>query len=340
MGRGSSPPPPAPPPPRPHPELPPMNALEILRETVRILRADPSPFMSILALLLCPVSAALLLSNALPGAAASAARALARRLALLAVSSGLPPAHLLRQLSLHLAGSLVSAAVCFPFLLTLLLLARAAIAYSVACSYAAKHVVPSQFLSSVVPRIWRRLLYTYLCVCVAVSACLALFLALLLLVCNLFAVMLYPPEIIVYPALLTVLAFSMAYAHTIIICNLATVISVLEEVSGPQAVLRSVRLIKGQTQAGLLIFLGSTIGLAFVEGLFEHRVKTLSYGDGSSRLWEGPLLVLMYSFVMLVDSMMSAVFYFTCRSSSIELLGENDTVADEEAILIELEENK
>jgi hypothetical protein len=35
-------------------------------------------------------------------------------------------------------------------------------------------------------------------------------------------------------------------------------------------------------------------------------VKTLSYGDGSSRLWEGPLLVLMYSFVTLIDSMMSA----------------------------------
>ncbi|CAK9142360.1 unnamed protein product [Ilex paraguariensis] len=69
---------------------------------------------------------------------------------------------------------------------------------------------------------------------------------------------------------------------------------------------------------GLLIFLGSTIGMAFVEGLFEHRVKTLSYGDGSSRLWEGPLLVVMYSFVVLIDSMMSAVFYFSCKNYSME----------------------
>ena len=103
-----------------------------------------------------------------------------------------------------------------------------------------------------------------------------------------------------------------------IVCNLAGVISVLENRSGVEALLRSMRLMRGQTHAGLMIFLGSTIGLAFVEGLFEHRVKTLSYGDGSSRIWEAPLLVLMYSFVVLVDSMMSAVFYFTCRSSSIQ----------------------
>ncbi|GMH01761.1 hypothetical protein Nepgr_003600 [Nepenthes gracilis] len=77
-------------------------------------------------------------------------------------------------------------------------------------------------------------------------------------------------------------------------------------------------LIKGQTHVGLLMYLGSTIWMAFVQGLFEHRVKTLSYGDGSSRIWEGPLLVIMYSFVVLIDCIMTAVFYFSCRSCSIE----------------------
>jgi len=36
-------------------------------------------------------------------------------------------------------------------------------------------------------------------------------------------------------------------------------------------------------------------------------------------VWEGPLLVVMYSFVVLIDSMMSAVFYFSCRSSNMEI---------------------
>lgn len=174
-----------------------------------------------------------------------------------------------------------------------------------------------EFFAAVRP-IWRCILFTYLWICAAISACVVLFLALLLLVCNLCAILGYPPEIIVYPALLVVLVFSIVYAHTIIVCNLAGVVSVLEEISGLRAFLRSVRLIRGKRQVGLLMFLGSTIGMGFVQGLFEHRVKTVSYGDGSSRLWEGPLLVFMYSFVVLVDSMMSAVFYFTCRSSIIE----------------------
>lgn len=70
-------------------------------------------------------------------------------------------------------------------------------------------------------------------------------------------------------------------------------------------------LIKGQTQVGLLIFLWSTIGLTFVAGLFEHRAKILSYGDYSSSVWEGPLLVVMYWYVdlwcLLIQWMLSSI---------------------------------
>ncbi|ONK60042.1 uncharacterized protein A4U43_C08F13590 [Asparagus officinalis] len=191
-----------------------------------------------------------------------------------------------------------------------------------------KKIIASEFFA-LARRIWRRLVVTYLWVCGAICGCFGLFLVILIAVCNSLAILGYPPDIVVYPALLVMLGFSMVYAHTIIVCNLAGVISVLEDVSGPRAILRSVSLVKGQTQAGLLIFLGSTIGMAFVEGLFEHRVKTLSYGDGSSRIWEGPLLVVMYSFVVLVDSMMSAVFYFTCRSSCMEMLNGSEHSLEE-----------
>lgn len=303
----------------------PMNALEILRETARILRTDPRTFMTIFALLICPVSTALLSNFLIDQAVVTS---LGRRLMLLAVSSGLPAAHFIKQICHHLAGTIVSSAFCFPFFVTFLLPARACIAYSVACNYAGKKVLATEFLG-MARRIWRSLVSTYVLVCAAITGCLAVFIVLIVSVCNSFAVLGYPPEIIVYPALLTVLGFSVAYAHTIIVCNLASVISVLEDASGQKALLRSVRLVKGQTQAGLLIFLGSAIGFAFVEGLFEHRVKTLSYGDGSSRAWEGPLLVLMYSFVVLVDSMMSAVFYFTCRSSAMEALSGNGLGVEE-----------
>ncbi|KAG2320866.1 hypothetical protein Bca52824_014079 [Brassica carinata] len=43
-------------------------------------------------------------------------------------------------------------------------------------------------------------------------------------------------------------------------------------------------MIKGQMQVGLLMFLGSTLRLAFVEGFSVHIAKKMSYVDGSSRL--------------------------------------------------------
>lgn len=311
--------------------LPPMNALEILRETVRVLRADPHAFTSILFLLLCPASGCLLLSAAaLDGAIVLP---LARWLLVAVAASGLPLTHFVRQLAHHLAATLVAAVVSFPALVTLLLAARAAVAYAVAAVYAGKPLAAAD-LSLLARRAWPRLAATYALACAAVIACLAAFLALLVTACSTLKSMLYPPDIVVCAGLVTVLAFSVTYAHTIIVCNLGGVIAVLEDVAGVNALRRSVQLMQGQTHVGLLIFLGSTIGLAFVEGLFEHRVKTLSYGDGSSRLWEGPLLVLMYSFVMLIDSMMSAVFYFTCRSSSLEILDEEGGSVEELEMMI------
>ncbi|KAI9111796.1 hypothetical protein K1719_017486 [Acacia pycnantha] len=150
----------------------------------------------------------------------------------------------------------------------------------------------------------------------------------------------FSPDIVVGAAVLVGLVFSVIFANAIIICDIAMVISVLEDVSGAQAMLRSNILIKGQTQVGLVIYLGSTIGMALVEALFEHRVKMLSYGDGSSRMWEGPLLVIMYSFVVLIDSMMSAVFYFSCRSfrSAVDAsTGEGNSILETMAISAETE---
>lgn len=291
-----------------------MNALEILQETVRILRYNSSGFMIITALLICPVSA-VVLSNVLVDQ--SVMKRLTVRLLLVARSSGIPLKPLVKSSCQRLSEMTLSATFCFPMYITFSLLSKVAIVYCVDCTYLRRKFDLFKFFS-IILKIWKRLVITYMWVCMVIAGCLALFLVLLVVVCNIFSIFGCPSNFIIYPAMGVGLVFSILFANAIIICNLAIVISVLEVVSGPQALLRSGVLIQGQTQVGLLIFLGSTIGMAFVEGLFEHRVKTLSYGDGSSRMWEGPLLVIMYSFVVLIDSMMSAVFYFTCRSSSME----------------------
>lgn len=211
----------------------------------------------------------------------------------------------------------ISSTVCFPLFITLLLMSKAAVVYSVDCTYARK-MFDANKCYVIMTKIWKRIVFTYLWACSVMVGCLTLFLVFLVTVSSLLSLIGFPPGFNVYIAIIIGLFFSIFLANAIIICNIATVISVLEDVAGPQALMRSSILIRGQTQVGLLIFLGSTIGMSFVEGLFEHRVKTLSYGDGSSRIWEGPLLVLMYSFAVLIDIMMSTVFYFSCKSYSLE----------------------
>ncbi|OVA08828.1 hypothetical protein BVC80_8803g22 [Macleaya cordata] len=297
-----------------------MDALEILRETIRILRYNSSAFMVILALLICPVSA-VVLSNFLIDE--PMVKKLSIKLLLVAQSSGLPLQPVIKQLCHRLSEMALSIAFSFPVYITLSLLSKAATVYSVDCTYLRKKFDTAKFFAFVI-KIWKRLVWTYLWVCMVIVGCIALFLVLVIAICNIFSLLGFPSYLIIYPLIVVGLAFAVIFASAIIICNLSIVISVLEDVSGIQALLRSGVLIQGQIQVGLLIFFGSTIGMAFVEGLYEHRVKTVSYGDGSSRLWEGPLLVIMYSFVVLIDSMMSAVFYFTCRSSSMEAVSEED----------------
>uniref|UniRef100_A0A7N0V7N4 Son of sevenless n=1 Tax=Kalanchoe fedtschenkoi TaxID=63787 RepID=A0A7N0V7N4_KALFE len=290
------------------------SALEILKETVWILRYNLYGFVSITALVICPVTA-VQLSNLLVDQ--TIVKRLSWRLLLMAKMNGLPMSPFVKQSSYKFSEMAISSAVCFPLYITVSLLSKAAVVYSVDCTYSRKKFDAGK-LYVIIGKIWRRVVMTYFWVCMLVVGCLTLFLVLLVAVCTTFSLLGFTPDVIVYPGLVWGLVFSVVFANCIIICNIAIVISVLEDVSGPQALLRSSVLIRGQTQVGLLIFLGSTIGMAFVEGLFEHRVKTLSYGDGSSRVWEGPLLVIMYSVVVLIDMMMSAVFYYRCKSYCLE----------------------
>ncbi|KAH7516002.1 hypothetical protein FEM48_Zijuj10G0088300 [Ziziphus jujuba var. spinosa] len=112
-----------------------MNALEILRETVRILRYNSSGFMAIAALLICPVSA-VLLSNVLVDL--SLVKRLTIRLLLVSKSSGLPLRPFIKQSCQKFAEMAISSATCFPLFITLSLLSKAAIVYTVDCSYSRK----------------------------------------------------------------------------------------------------------------------------------------------------------------------------------------------------------
>lgn len=291
-----------------------LTALEILRETVRILRFNSTAFLTVAAVFICPVSA-IFLSNVFVNH--FKVEKLALWFQLVAESIGLPKGHFARSGFHKLSESVLSFAFCFPFYITLLLFSKAIVVYSVALTYASKKLLV-EFFFTMLRKIWKHLVLTYLWNCVTILGCIVISLLLVVVSVNAIIFLGVPSGWATYVVLGEGVIFSLLFAHAMIICNLATVVSILEDYYGVRAFFRSMFLIKERTQVGLWIFLGTCIATAFVEGLFDHRVKTLSYGDGSSRIWEGPLLVIMHSFVILIDAMMSCIFYFTCKGSTSE----------------------
>lgn len=102
--------------------------------------------------------------------------------------------------------------------------------------------------------------------------------------------------------------FCVAFAHVMVVGNLAKVISVLEgECYGLESLLKAKSLMEGRRQTALIMALFSNIGFRLVECVFEFRMR-----KGIS-LWECPLLVSMYSFLLVIDTVMNVVFYYACK---------------------------
>ncbi|KAK1425766.1 hypothetical protein QVD17_21124 [Tagetes erecta] len=291
-----------------------LHSSQIFTQTMRILISNPTTFIAISTILIYPVSS-LHLSN--PLIDQSIVKTIAQSLLFIANSSGLQSIPFMNQSCHKLSEILISSVVNFPLYCTLLLVSKAAVVYSVNCTYSRKKFVSIKFFL-LMKSIWRRIVSTYFLICVLIVFCFTLFFILLLCFSKMLLAIGFSPDSIACVVVITVLLFLVLLAHVIIICDLCMVIAMWEDVSGFQALMRSSVLIRGQTRVGLMVFVGSTIGMGVVKGLFEHRVKVLSYGDASLRIWERPVLVLVYSFVVLVDFMMSTVFFFSCKSYGLE----------------------
>lgn len=103
--------------------------------------------------------------------------------------------------------------------------------------------------------------------------------------------------------------FCVAFAHVMVVGNLARVLSILEgECYGFESLLKAKSLMEGRRRTALVMALLSNMGLRLVECLFEFRMSS-----GIS-LWEAPLLVSMYSLVLVFDTIMNVVFYYACKA--------------------------
>ncbi|CAN4086303.1 unnamed protein product [Withania somnifera] len=110
---------------------------------------------------------------------------------------------------------------------------------------------------------------------------------------------------------------SIILANTLIICNLALVISGNERMGGYMAILKSCVLIRGRTATALSLAVPLNLALAAVETLFQYRIVR-AYYQGKTDFFclalEGMFIAYMYSILLVLDTIASCVFYKSCKT--------------------------
>ncbi|ERN06511.1 uncharacterized protein LOC18434710 [Amborella trichopoda] len=289
----------------------------VMRRSVYTFLQNYSSIACVAAILALPASASILLSNTL---SFSILPAILSRIRSLSLATGLPETRLASLIQLKLSQTLSSSLLSLPFSLSFLLLAKA---YLFRTTFSVSKRSTSSLLS-----IWTRLLITHLSTSLfilTVNATLFSLLSISILSLDILDFSSLPPNCSHFLSVAAAILYSIILTNTIVVCNLATVVSGLENFSAFLAILKAYILIQGRTATALLITLCTNLSLAGVEALFQYRVVGASYYFSASSyyyfemnaLWEGPLLIYIYSIITMLDLVMWCVFYKSCKSISL-----------------------
>lgn len=195
----------------------------------------------------------------------------------------------------------------FIFFLILSLLSTSAIVYTIACIYTAKEITYTKVMK-VVPKVWKRLMVTFIWNFIIVFA----YNIVALLVFILLAFTLGPGVIGIVVAVILLLIYLSGFVYISIIWHLASVISVLEDVYGIQAMLKSKDLIKGNSGVCATIFLILNLCLLGIQLGFE---VTVVGGDSVwVEVWYAYLWFMLLSMLILFGLVTQTIIYFICKS--------------------------
>ncbi|KAF3440601.1 hypothetical protein FNV43_RR18885 [Rhamnella rubrinervis] len=200
----------------------------------------------------------------------------------------------------------------FTVYLILSLLSTSAVVYTVACIYTGKQITYKKVMS-VVPKVWKRLMVTFIWSFAIVLVYNIVAIALLVL-WVVFVVPVISTVGIVILVLFLILYF-VGIIYIGVVWHLACVVSVLEEgVYGIQAMKKSRALIKGKMGVGVAFFLMIGVCYVVIELLFENLVVLGVVGGLAIRIGIGILCFLLLFKVILFNLVIQTVIYFVCKS--------------------------
>ncbi|KAF1866066.1 hypothetical protein Lal_00013503 [Lupinus albus] len=180
--------------------------------------------------------------------------------------------------------------VYFTFLLIFSLLSTSAVVYTIACIYTAKEVTFKKVIS-VVPKVWKRLMLTFLCTFAAFFAYNLITLVVIIL-CKITIEENGKISGNIIVLVIIAIFYLIGFVYLTLVWQLASVVTVLEDCYGVKAMKKSKELIKGKTKV-------------VVNGWKLGSVDRTAYAI---------LCFLMLSGLYLFGLVLQTVLYFVCKS--------------------------
>ncbi|KAI3686091.1 hypothetical protein L1987_79761 [Smallanthus sonchifolius] len=216
--------------------------------------------------------------------------------------------------------------------LILSLLSTAAVVYTIASVYTGRELTFKKVIS-VVPKVWKRLIVTLLCIFAAFFV--YNFISILVMLIFMFLVPYYPLNVIlIYTALIIYVVGSV---YMTVCWQLASVVSVLESSYGFKAMAKSKNLIKGNQVVAILVSFLLSLSLFIIKLLFELLVVHGSSLQVWKRVGFGALCSILLLFIFLFGLVIHTVLYLVCKSYHHENIDKGDLSNHLESYLGEYE---
>ncbi|CAI9778050.1 unnamed protein product [Fraxinus pennsylvanica] len=200
-------------------------------------------------------------------------------------------------------------AVYFTFLLIFSLLCTSAVVYTVACIYTAREITFKKVMS-VVPKVWKRLMVTFLCTFFTWFAYNIIFVLTLILWGATIADS--TAGAVIFMILL--ILYLIGFVYMTIIWQLASVVTVLEDSYGFKAMLKSKDLIKGKMFITIIIFFMLNFTLVIINFVFKAYVVYGWRVGVLKKIGFGVLCLGLLLNLILFGLIIQTVIYFVCKS--------------------------
>ncbi|KAM1105470.1 hypothetical protein ACFX13_002483 [Malus domestica] len=208
----------------------------------------------------------------------------------------------------------------FTFLLIFSLLSTSAIVYTIACIYTAREITFKKVMS-VVPKVWKRVMVTFLCTFMAFF-CYNI-VALLVLIIWVLSMGISSDASVIIGFLLLIVYF-IGFGYLTLIWQLASVVSVLEEARGIKAMAKSKELLKGNMWVATIIYFRLNVLAALLQFGFQQLVVSGRSFSVAERVAYGVICLLLLLKLILFCLVIQTVLYFVCKSHHHENIDKSE----------------